>query len=344
MDEMIVIATDIGYGKCKVAVSRGSGQEHFSFRSIAEQAVAGDIGAGILKGREVVRVEVDGAAFDVGDDAGSLSDSSVSQVLHEDYIRTPEYRALFHACLAKAGVEYVDLLVTGLPVSHYFKHKDTLAQMLTGSHKIAPGRRVQIGAVRVVPQPLGGTLEYGARVMRNQGEDDLEDLSLLVLDPGQFTFDWLVVREYKVDGPLCDSHPQGMYSVFSQVRDALHESHGGGPDVVKIASAVERGKSSVYAAGQRAELAPLLDTAVGRVSGTCLKALHNKLGSAINSIDRVLLVGGGARLFQPKVRAFLNDRGHNRVPVVISPEPAFANVNGYMRFGLRASTRIRRAV
>ena len=54
--------------------------------------------------------------------------------MHGDYVQTPSYRALFLASLQLSGLDKVDVLVTGLPVSQWLDvaKREALAQKLAG--------------------------------------------------------------------------------------------------------------------------------------------------------------------------------------------------------------------
>ena len=120
--------------------------------------------------------------------------SQWNRTLHGDYVQTPSYWALFLASLLLSGRDKVDCLVTGLPVSQWLdvSKREALAQKLTGRHRATPKREVEVAAVRVVPQPIGGYLDL---LWSGQGGSVLEEGRVLVIDPGFFSVDWVLVEE-----------------------------------------------------------------------------------------------------------------------------------------------------
>jgi plasmid segregation protein ParM len=86
-----VRAIDIGYGQTKFTINPAGACE--SFPSLAPPAESRPSDSQVLKGRRTVEVWVDGAPYEVGPDT-TLFTNEVP-VLHEHYIDTPQYRALF---------------------------------------------------------------------------------------------------------------------------------------------------------------------------------------------------------------------------------------------------------
>ena len=87
-------------------------------------------------------------------------------------------------------MERIDVLVTGLPVSQYLDdaRRNALAEQMRGTHQVTPKRTVSVEKVKVIPQPIGGLLDYIA-----QEDADIDDALVLVIDPGFFSVDWVVV-------------------------------------------------------------------------------------------------------------------------------------------------------
>ena len=99
----------------------------------------------------------------------------------------------------------------------------------TGNIEIKPGQFVQIDHVEVQPQPFGAyvgigekiseinevLIEFGREPIRSP--QDLKAMTVLVVDPGQYTLDWLVMTS---SGPITKvSHAVGNAGRHRVVRD-----------------------------------------------------------------------------------------------------------------------------
>jgi hypothetical protein len=67
-----------------------------------------------------------------------------------------------------------------------------LADQLTGTHQVTRKRQIRIKSVKVVPQPLGAYLDL---VYTLDDPDLLADSRVLVIDPGFFSVDWVVIEQ-----------------------------------------------------------------------------------------------------------------------------------------------------
>ncbi|MGH8192414.1 MAG: hypothetical protein ACREP2_13340, partial [Rhodanobacteraceae bacterium] len=76
--------------------------------------------------------------------------------LHEDYPATPEYLALAVAALSHVPGNWIDVLVTGLPVAHHREpaKREALRARLCRQHAVN-GRTLTVARVEVVAQGLG---------------------------------------------------------------------------------------------------------------------------------------------------------------------------------------------
>ncbi len=80
--------------------------------------------------------------------------------LHEDHPATPSYHALALTTLRVTGQPAIDRVVTGLPVSQAgdVRRRERLKRLLTGRHGSGEAR-LEVGEVRVAPQPIGAYLD-----------------------------------------------------------------------------------------------------------------------------------------------------------------------------------------
>jgi len=79
------------------------------------------------------------------------------------------------------------------------------------------------------------------------------------------------------------------------------------------------GSEQVPIAKYAADAKPVLDKA--------MTALANSVGSGID-IQNIIVVGGGAKLYVPGIMA-----RYPKHPVIVAPDPLFANVRGFQMSG-----------
>lgn len=253
------------------------------------------------------------------------------RALHEDFSDRDVYRALFHASLAATGRDVVDLLVTGLPVHQFHdeSRRDAVRAMLSGSHKIAQKRLVEVKDVRVVPQPMGAFWDVYSR---------MEDTSLLdsgyvvVLDPGFFSVDYAVFQRGQIVLESSNASLKSMSVFLDHVNAAIADDHGEGPGTDKIEIALQRGKTEVFLHGNLLPLTPYFE----RVSTTATNPALEDLRKGIRfrkgaAIDAVILAGGGAHLFEARTREMFP-----KSRIIKAREPVTSNAIGFWVMGASA--------
>lgn len=327
-----VAALDVGYGETKVSwLTRGQPVCKV-FRSQVEQASSLDLGAGALGKRRTIVVEVEGVEYEVGNDANLVSARPSEGVLHDQYIETADYMALVKAAFATMGCTRIGLLVTGLPVSHLSKYRDQLAKLLQGEHTGCGGQTVTVDRVIVLPQPLGGMMDYRSKKGAGEGAK-LDKQGVIIVDVGTFTTDFLLAIRGKAAPARSGSTPHGVAEVLSSVRDALLAKYKGAPHTSAIADAIKAGEATLYCAGKEVDTQPFVAAAVAKVGNRIMRDVSNRVG-ATDDIDRGLIVGGGATLFRALIAEQLS------LPNVdLVAHPGFSNVRGYLSYGAYLSQR-----
>jgi hypothetical protein len=132
---MFVMGLDIGYSNLKVVMAE-SGAPPTVLLQPAGAAPADRLPEALGREEAGLRVLVDGEPWAAGVPPGKFA--LWNRALHQDYARSPSYRALFHAALLLSGQDRVDRVVTGLPVSRWLDrvHREAVAKDLTGIHRI----------------------------------------------------------------------------------------------------------------------------------------------------------------------------------------------------------------
>jgi plasmid segregation protein ParM len=239
---------------------------------------------------------------------------------------------LFHAGLLSLGATDIDTLVTGLPVSQYRDEtrRSALADQLTGTHQVTRKREIRINTVKVVPQPLGAYLDL---VYTLDDPDLLADSRVLVIDPGFFSVDWVVIEQAALHQSLLGTSQMATSMILEAVQTSIREEHGGKVSLAKLEQAVRSGKDRVLLLGDYVELGPYLATAAAKVVPVSMDALRQSMRTGGDSIDIVLIAGGGAALYEKQVRdLFPKSR------IILPEEPVLANVRGFGRLADRLAS------
>lgn len=311
-------AVDIGYGNTKFTYQvDGAPAQEVLFRSIAAPASARLAGTESLGKRDTRLVHVEDTAFEIGPDAHLALGPWGVPILHDDYIDSPEYYALFLGALSYIGQSKIDVMVTGLPVQHMQTHRDRLAQRLSGDHQVEGLGTVQIGRVVVTAQPVGGLLH----AMATDGTLATAQTTLLV-DPGYLTLDWCGAEGHQlmtgVEGSIDTGVSVGLQAAAKYITEQL-----GAPfrDLVlldrKLRSRVIRVAGKVL---DYVKINHLITEALR----PGVAAMRNQLRNA-QSFDRIVVCGGGADYYRDLVRETWPNHS-----VQVVRDPVMANVRGYL--------------
>lgn len=322
---MYVVAVDIGYSNLKVLTG-----EHTSEPTVAIlPAGAGPLsampsGIGLRQDEQHFVVTVDGEQWAAGVEPGRLQ--NCERELHPNYASTKAYRALCYAALARAGRQQIDCLVTGLPVAHYQDpaRREELRAMLVGEHQITANRRVVVKSVDILPQPVGAYLDT---IEHATGIEDFEQARTLVLDPGFFSVDWVLLDNGEMRSANSGSSANAMSMLFDVADDLVHQDHAGRLGRDQIERAVRGGVKQLQLFGQRIELEPYLIKAAKRTAATALTALKQSIRGERREVDFVLLAGGGATVYTEAAR-----EAFPRARVMVPKAPVLANARGFWAY------------
>lgn len=322
---MQIVGLDIGYSNLKVAFGKLGAEPHLECRP-AGAAPSEHIGQRIMAGGdETLRVLVGEKEFVAGVSHDRLE--NWARELHRDYTSTESYHALFNAGLLLTGMTEIDRVVTGLPTSQYFDEnlRRQMIKAMKGEHQVTPRKKITVKDVKIVPQPLGGFVDY------LHGLDDpshVEDASVLVIDPGFFSVDWVMLVNGEFKKGSSGTSLDATSVILDEASALIGKDHGGEPGRSKMENAVRSGRNTVSVFGTRVDIIPYLATAastVGHIVGAQLQASLRKEES---ECDAIVMVGGGATLFEPAVKEVFN-----KTPITIVKDSVFANARGFWRGG-----------
>lgn len=321
---MNVVGIDVGYSNLKVAYGPHDGRPN-TFLRPAGAAPSDRFGMQIDGQRHPDYVDV--LVRDEDYIAGVSSDRAElwSRSLHEDYPATDSYMALFHAGLLMTGLQYVEMLVTGLPVSQYFNEekRKALVSRLKGPHRVTRKRDVIVGDVRVIPQPVGGLLDY-----IDQRNVDLDDARVLIIDPGFFSLDWLVLYRGAVQRHASGTSLNASSVMLSTAAELIHKDGGSPVSPDTLEDALRRGKSHILVKGNPIAIAEYISAASAKLATTITNEIRMALRKETQAADLVVLVGGGASFYRDiLVNTF------DGIRVDIPDNPVFSNARGFWTMG-----------
>jgi plasmid segregation protein ParM len=324
---MNVLGIDIGYSNLKLAYGPQGAEPKVLLRP-AGAAPADRLGEKIGGNGEedFLRVLVNGEPFVAGlsPDRAELW----SRELHEDYPSTNSYRALFHAGLLLSELDQIDLVVTGLPVNQYLNPelRERLAAQMQGEHQITPRRKITVSKVKVVPQPVGGFVDH---VWSLPDAAEIEDSRVLVVDPGFFSVDWVLISNGELRRQSCGTSLEASSVILDEAVRLIAEDFGGNVGRERLEHTLRNGYDQVRLFGERVDVAPYLNKAADKVGPIVSTRLRESLRKENASADMVLLVGGGAGFFELAIK-----NAFPQLKVSMPDTPVFANARGFWRMGV----------
>jgi len=238
-----VRAVDVGFGRVKCTVpAPDGGVAVLSFPSMAIPADPSAVRSLSTRRRDTFDVPVGDAIYEVGRDVGlAQAGGSFGRDVTDEFYKGKIYEALTKCALrymAEAGDSSIDVLVLGLPVNQYddATRRDHLRQTYEGQLDLGGGKRVNVKRVVVQAQPMGGyaALEEhldelneeiratGGALQPLQSADELDELSVLMVDPGEHTLDWMLIQQGTINarasGAASDA---GRHRIVRAVQEGL---------------------------------------------------------------------------------------------------------------------------
>ena len=322
---MFVLGMDIGYSNLKLAMGESGNSPTVSLYP-AGAAPVDRLPESIGKEDDSLRVSVDDDLWAACVNPGKFA--MWNRALHQEYAQTASYRALFHASLLLSERDTVDCLITGLPVSHWLERsrREAIVAELVGRHRVTPKREVEVATVRVVPQPIGGYLDL---LWSRPGEGVLEEGRVLIIDPGFFSVDWVLVEAGDIRTSSSGTSLEAMSVLLEEAGNRIGDDHGGSVPVERIEEALRSGKDSVLLLGREVPIGPYLQRAAETVAPIAIEALRRSLRKENGSVDAIVLTGGGAQLYQPVAAGIFPSN-----PIFVPDQSALANARGFFYFGV----------
>jgi len=340
----IVRAIDVGYGNVKFSIRHKdilSEVECQMFPSLSPLATERGLAAGLVRSLNTVEVDVNGVKYEVGQQAalaqGAYDDSSL---LDKDFCLSDAYMARLKGALyfmqgqtpddGKKLLDcgLIDLLMVGLPVSAYRNKnlRKTLQEKIQGAHELPNNHHIVIEKVLVMPQPMGALFDYAAK---NDMLDNMQDQLNLILDPGFFTFDWLLTAGLAPIEARSNSASRGMSAVIEEIAKAICLDKQWNVDGSKLSGHIaEFFNSRKPVVWNQIEVNPMnYLSAAQPVIVQAAQQLTRSVGDP-GDIQNIILAGGGASLYFDTIQARFP---HHKI--LVADNPVFSNVRGFQRAG-----------
>lgn len=335
-----VRSIDLGYGYVKYTMRNPHGDSPAvvtrQIPALAVPAVSQLVVFDGVKLPQTVPVNVKETLYQVGPDTPLLLAGRSGRELSDAYSRSDRYEALMLGTLSYIGDKVIDVLVLGLPVSKFAQERERLAGLFRGSLKVPMHGendrtvKVDVGQVIVLPQPVGGFLD--AKDQMGQGEKWRG--ASLVIDPGFYTYDWVVVAENSTFiASRSSALHGGVASILRVIADHLQVELGGKiSDLFPIDTALRTGEP-LHLDGKEISLEKFKPQ-ITTVCKSHVSEMVAQLGES-RDLRRIVLCGGGARLYKASIEEAFPGR-----EVHVSREPMYANVRGFQGFGEEVARRL----
>jgi len=222
-------------------------------------------------------------------------------VLHKGFVSTKEYLALYYGALSRMRGNVVEHLVTGLPVEQY-KDDELVAELkrlLIGSHRIQQNRTIEVKKVSVIPQAMGAYLHHLDKQPLGYGEDE----SILVIDFGHYSIDWIVVGSGNFKDHISGSIPHGGSVVIEKICALIKDADKNNDIAPELVYRYVRTKKTSVKLGRHIlDMDDLKDRAAASVGPGAINMILSKLRLERTAIHKVLLCGGSAPFFKKYVQ------------------------------------------
>jgi plasmid segregation protein ParM len=346
----VVRAIDVGFGLVKFSLPAPGGVTFTSFPAMAIPADVSAVRSLSTRRRDTFDVPVGGALYEVGRDVGlAQAGGSFGRDVTDEFYRGQIYEALAKGALrymAEAGDAAIDVLVMGLPVNQYndAKRRDYLRDTYQKAVDVGEGKAIEVRKLVVQAQPMGGYAaieehfselndairDTGGALQPLKSVDELDDLTVLMVDPGEHTLDWLLLQQGSINprasGAASDA---GRHRVIRAVQESLSADIGRplGPAVAPRINEALRLKQPVKLSGVAHDLAKY-EPKIMSVVEDSINLMIDGLRDAHEIIDLIVLVGGHPERYRDVLK-----RRFPAIPVFVMPESMAANVRGFQMIG-----------
>jgi len=328
------IAVDAGFGRTKAL----SQDKVINFPSLVAhhrevRFTTGMEGNGDPTSKMVI--ESNGHRYFVGSAAGRQG--IVQNTIDRDRAVSEEAKILTlgaFSLLIEESPEHINL-VAGLPVSHFASLKERYISELKQTHyfnildlsgKTITAKIVNVHDVKVIPQPLGTLFNL---LLDEKGvicRSELVSENIGIIDIGFHTVDLTRADTLEFIDRKSASYPLGLFNAFSELSEEISRSL----DIEAPPETLEKVVSSgqIKVGGKSISIEKQKQQAFTHAAEQILSKIKT-LWPDRWQLDRIIVTGGGGHLLYDYLRHSLD----NQTELAINP--VFANVEGYLKLGVR---------
>jgi plasmid segregation protein ParM len=329
-----IIGIDIGFGFTKVT----NGRQALVFKSVLGEATDIQFQEQVMEGvadDEHLQAEIDGKSWFVGELAERQSNVRFFTLDQAQFL-AQFAKTLALTATARMAAGFVPIsLVTGLPIGYYRQHKDEIARILKGEHKVtlvdAAGKRqekvLNINRVRVIPQPFGSMFNMVLNDLGESGEKRMGKEKIGIIDIGFRTSDYTISDKMRYSERGSRTTDSGIARAFTSIANKLREKSGVGVELYRLYDAVDRG--SIKIRGKEYDLKVLTDQVFGQLSSAIANEA-DRLWADDWDIDAMVITGGGGAVIARHLTPLLHG---NVLPMDPNRDARLYNVQGYWKFG-----------
>jgi plasmid segregation protein ParM len=329
-----ILGIDIGFGFTKAT----NGRDFLVFKSVLGEATDIQFQEQVLAGPtgdDHLQVEVDGKSWFVGELAERQSNVRFFTLDQSQFIAQFAKNLALTAAAQLVGGFIPINLVTGLPIGYYRQHKDELARILQGEHKVAlidaAGKRqekvININKIRVIPQPFGSMFNLMLNDLGDLGDKRLVKEKIGIIDVGFRTSDYTISDKMRYSERGSRTTDSGIARAFNIIATKLREKSGVSVELYRLYDAVDRG--SIKIRGKEYDLKVLTEQVFNQLAGAVAGEVE-RLWADDWDMDAMVITGGGGAVLAKYLTPLLN--GHV-LPVDPSKDARLCNVQGYWKFG-----------
>ncbi len=332
---MEILGIDIGFGFTKAT----NGKQELVFKSVLGEATDIQFRETMIAGGEVkenhLQIEVDDKSYFVGELAERQSNVRFFTLDQAQFVS--KFAKVFALAATGQMVKgFVPVnLVTGLPIGSYQKHKDELAKLLVGEHKItlvdADGKQeektISINKVRVVPQPFGSLFNLMLNDLGEMGDKRLINDKIGIIDVGFRTSDYTISDKMRYSERGSRTTDSGIARAFNVIATKLRENSGVNVELYRLYEAIDSG--SIKIRGKVYDLKSLTDQVFSQLA-TSIANEVDRLWVDDWDIDSMIITGGGGAVLEKYLRPLLNGEIMETDP---EQDMRLYNVYGYRKFG-----------
>jgi plasmid segregation protein ParM len=329
-----ILGIDIGFGFTKAT----NGRDFLVFKSVLGEATDIQFQEQVLAGPtgdDHLQVEVDGKSWFVGELAERQSNVRFFTLDQSQFIAQFAKNLALTATAQLVGGFIPINLVTGLPIGYYRQHKDELARILQGEHKVAlidaAGKRqekvININKIRVIPQPFGSMFNLMLNDLGDLGDKRLVKEKIGIIDVGFRTSDYTISDKMRYSERGSRTTDSGIARAFNIIATKLREKSGVSVELYRLYDAVDRG--SIKIRGKEYDLKVLTEQVFNQLAGAVAGEVE-RLWADDWDMDAMVITGGGGAVLAKYLTPLLN--GHV-LPVDPSKDARLCNVHGYWKFG-----------